>query len=259
MIYEPMYTPRGRAREYGDLAINIYTGCNHGCAYCWARDMKERFTPKGRPCMFDMPEPRRDIVEIVKRQLSRERTTGKLVHLCFSCDPYPAEIDTTPTREIIEALKNAGNHVQILTKGGARALRDLELLNENDWFGVSFASYKKSATEPGAAPVLDRLFTIEKAKRAGVKTWISCEPVLSEDDIFHLIGGSQFAPSVDVFKIGMLNYHTPEEYGYAKIDWAAFGREVERLCIDLGRGFYIKNDLRQAMVEGSAGGGRYDA
>ena len=34
---KPIYEPSGRAREYGELAVNIYTGCNHGCSYCYAR------------------------------------------------------------------------------------------------------------------------------------------------------------------------------------------------------------------------------
>ena len=32
----PIYKPSGAALEYGDLALNIYTGCNHGCYYCFA-------------------------------------------------------------------------------------------------------------------------------------------------------------------------------------------------------------------------------
>ena len=26
---KPIYKPSGRASEYGELAVNIYTGCNH--------------------------------------------------------------------------------------------------------------------------------------------------------------------------------------------------------------------------------------
>lgn len=26
---KPIYEPKGKAKEYGDLAINIYTGCPH--------------------------------------------------------------------------------------------------------------------------------------------------------------------------------------------------------------------------------------
>ena len=33
---KPIYEPKGKAKEYGDLAINIYTGCPHYCFYCFA-------------------------------------------------------------------------------------------------------------------------------------------------------------------------------------------------------------------------------
>ena len=35
-IMNPIYTPKGKAAEYGDYALNIYTGCPHRCFYCYA-------------------------------------------------------------------------------------------------------------------------------------------------------------------------------------------------------------------------------
>lgn len=241
MIYRPVYVPAGRANEYGDLAINIYTGCNHGCTYCYARKRAERYTPKDQTCAFNNPEPRRDIVESVKRQLDREQITGKLIHLCFTCDPYPAEIDTAPTREVIKAIKGSGNHVQILTKGGYRAERDFDLLDSEDWFGVTITSDwepQVRAAEPNAARAAERLWVLTKAKTLKVKTWVSCEPVLNPQSIYNLIMVGDY---IDKFKIGKMNYFP------SNIDWAAFGRECERLCKIYNRNYYIKEDLRAEM------------
>jgi DNA repair photolyase len=245
MIAKPIYPPKARAREYGDLAINIYTGCNHGCDYCFARGMKARFTPKGCICTFNQPEARRDIVESVKRQLERECISGKLIHLCFSCDPYPADIDTTPTRDIIKAIKDSGNNVQILTKGGSRAERDFDLLTAADWFGVTFTSdalFKPHEREPNAAPSGERLISLERAKKEGFKTWVSCEPVFEPEAVYSLIRCGWY---IDLFRIGKMNYEPSE------IDWAAFGAECERLCREHGRGYYIKADLRGFMESGA--------
>ena len=147
---KPIYKPKGRALEYspGALALNIYTGCPHGCCYCFAPTVLK----KDREEFHTHVEPRKGIVEAVKRQLDkgyidvdeplvtkvRIELKNRLIHLCFTCDPYPIGHDTTATREIIKAIKDSGNHVQILTKGKG-ANRDFDLLNENDWYGVTIS------------------------------------------------------------------------------------------------------------------------
>lgn len=233
---KPIYEPKGRAKEYGNLALNIYTGCNHGCIYCYAPLVLKR----DRKDFHSVVEPRKDIVEAVKRQIDKEQITGKMIHLCFSCDPYPADIDTTPTREIIRIIKSSGNHVQILTKGGRRAKRDFDLLNNEDWFGVTITEYSEKAKliEPMADSTADRLVAVEMAHFHGVKTWVSFEPVYNPDLVFSWI---EHMTCVDLYKIGKLNYSP------SNINWGDFGRECERLCQLHNRDYYIKEDLRKAM------------
>lgn len=238
---KPIYEPKGKAKEYCDLAINIYTGCNHGCTYCYA----PRVLHKTRE-QFSAVEPRKGIVDALKKQLATEDIKDREIQLCFTCDPYPADIDTTVTREVIEAIKNSGNHVRILTKGGNRALRDFDLLDSGDWFGVTATKLLRQhivaltpiEDEPNAAPPVERLASLETAYKQGIKTWVSCEPVICEHSVYQLI---QKAEYIDMYKIGKLNY-APSD-----IDWSAFGRECERLCKEHGRDYYIKEDLRKLM------------
>jgi DNA repair photolyase len=232
---KPIYTPRGRAKEYGDMAINIYTGCPHRCYYCFAPGVLH----KEKEEFHSHVEPRKGIVDAVKRQLKVENITDKLIHLCFTCDPYPAGYDTMPTREIIKIIKDSGNHVQILTKGGNRAQRDFDLLDSDDWFGVTITGeFHDNRSEPKAQPWFERLKTIEVANECGIKTWVSCEPVLDADNIYKLVSSDW---PIDLFKIGKLNYHP------SGINWGEFGRECERLCKEYGRNYYIKEDLRKEM------------
>jgi DNA repair photolyase len=241
MSFRPIYEPRTRAREYSDLAINIYKGCNHGCYYCYARDRAQRYTPKDCICSFNSPKLREGIVEATKNQLSGGKYKGKKIMLCFMCDPYPAEIDTTPTREIIKVIKAAGANVSILTKGASRSERDFDLLDNNDSFGVTISCNSTLAKihEPNADNPFVRLLVLDKAKEKGIKTWVSCEPVLEIEAIYKLI--IEYGDSIDLFKIGKLNHR------HSDINWGEFGRECERLCKGYGRNYYIKEDLRREM------------
>lgn len=239
---KPIYRPSGRALEYSPdaLALNIYKGCPHGCYYCFAPKVLRR----DKATFHSNVEPRAGIVEAVRRQLDKERITGKLIHLCFTCDPYPMGNDTAVTREIINTIKQSGNHVQILTKSGigTDAERDLDLLDCNDWFGVTYTGEMceagQSKSEPGASWYNYRFELLREAKNRGVNTWLSCEPVLNTVGIYYAI---ELGVYIDLFRIGKMNHHPSD------IDWAAFGRKCVELCEENGRNYYIKHDLREAM------------
>lgn len=232
---KPIYEPKGKAKEYGDLAINIYTGCPHRCYYCFAPSVLHR----EREEFHSHVEPRKNIVEEVARQLEKERIAGKLIHLCFTCDPYPTGYDTTPTREIIKLLKESGNHVQILTKGDGR--RDFDLLDGGDWFGITYSCHSPMADEkePEAVFPIFREQQICEAKERGIRTWVSFEPVLNPMDVFDCL--ITMHDYIDKVKIGKLNYWPSD------INWAEFGRQAEALCRQLGLDYYIKDSLRAEM------------
>ncbi len=236
-MFRPIYEPRTRAKEYSDLAINIYTGCNHGCWYCYARKNFDRWHPNED---FADVKPREGIVEATKQQLSGGKYKGKKIMLCFTCDPYPADIDTTPTREVIQAIKNAGAHVQILTKGGDRARRDLDLLDSGDSFGITYSGDEKA--EPLAAPQAERMATLFDAAKQGINTWVSFEPVLDPKIVLGaIVIIPKFASEDTLLKIGKLNHYKSDT------NWGEFGREAERICKENGWNYYIKEDLRAEM------------
>ena len=224
---KPIYEPKGAAKEYGDLALNIYTGCPHRCFYCFAPSVLRRDREK----FHSDVRPRENIEDETRRQLEREGITGKLIHLCFTCDPYPTGYDSTPTREIIKLLKAYGNHVQILTKGDGT--RDFDLLDEKDWYGITLDG--KTVVSAGCPPI----FQIRRAKEHGIKTWVSFEPVLDDARVLWLI--EAMAPMVDKVKIGKLNYH------HSDINWKQFGHEAEAICQRLGLDYTIKDSLRAEM------------
>ena len=93
------------------------------------------------------------------------------------------------------------------------------------------------AHEPNAASPIERIFSLNSAQTAGIKTWVSVEPVIDPKEIRFIIEHD----NIDLFRIGKLNGEKSD------IDWGEFGREAERLCMELGRNYYIKDDLRKEM------------
>ena len=223
----PIYEPKGAAREYGELALNIYTGCPHRCFYCYVPNVlhcdREKFHTDVRP--------RPNIVEETRKQLEREHITDKLIHLCFTCDPYPTGYDSSVTREIIKLLKEYGNHVQILTKGNGS--RDFDWLDQNDWYGITLDGSEDNET------AVSRLRPLKTAHDLGVNTWISFEPILDTQHVLWSLVGRTL--KADKIMIGKLNYHKSET------DWKAFGYNAEAICKKIGINYYIKDSLRKEM------------
>lgn len=79
------------------------------------------------------------------------------------------------------------------------------------------------------------------AKSLGIRTWVSCEPVLNDVTVLNMLW--EWHNVIDKVKIGKLNYHKSD------INWKEFGRDAEQLCQRLGLDYYIKESLREEMEE----------
>ena len=232
-----IYTPKGKAGEYSELAANLYTGCSHGCHYCYAPLVLHR----DRIQFHADVRPRTDILKKLEREAPAHK--GREVFLCFTCDPYPPEIDTFITREAIQILHKHEVGVNILTKGGVRILRDMDLFKlrpdlSRVGASLTFINYTDSlAYEPHAGLPVDRIHALRKAHEAGLRTWVSLEPIIDLKQTLELI--KLTAPFVDHFKVGRLNYDPQAE----TIDWATVLKDVTSLLDELGADYYIKKDL----------------
>lgn len=236
-----IYTPTGRAREYSLLACNLFTGCVHGCDYCYA-PRTLHVTPEQFRANV---KPKEGIIEKLRKDAEKLAGIDRRVLLCFTCDPYqPEEIERGVTREALKILRQFDIPFQILTKGGMRAARDFDLYGPNDAFAttLTFESDEESLEyEPGAATPEERADAIRIAKGNGIITWVSLEPVLKPAS--SLLAINIFHEIVDLFKIGKLNYQKTD------INWRLFGQMAIDLCEHHGKPYYIKDDLA-AYLEG---------
>jgi DNA repair photolyase len=251
-----IYETTGRAREYNELAINLFSGCGHRCEYCYAwfvtHSNKERFFqgPKVRVTPADVEKSAYDWIK--RHTALGYSSETRPVLLCFTCDPYqPIEEETRITRSTIEILHEYGMRVTILTKGGRRAMRDFDLLRPGDAFAVTLTCLSNTDSErwePGASSPFERLESLQEAHKLGIETWVSLEPVLYPSETKILVDGTK--DYVDHYKVGKLNYHEYAEL----IDWKKFGWEMKEYMDKLGVKYMIKKDLWEAMGVKEPGG-----
>ena len=97
-------------------------------------------------------------------------------------------------------------------------------MDSKDRFGVTLSCSNEIAKthEPNASAVNERIEYIRTAKARGIKTFVSCEPVLQQSFIYSLITMKENI--IDEYRIGKLNYND------SPIDWKEFGKTCEYLC-----------------------------
>jgi DNA repair photolyase len=255
-----IYEPAGRAREYAALACNPYAGCDHACIYCYAPSA----TFKERPD-FSISKPRKNFDALLEKEAAQLSRLGKhgQVLLSFTCDPYQhLDVKEQTTRKTIVTLHRHGFRTCTLTKGGTRALRDIDLFRPGDAFATTLTftgdDDRWLEWEPRAASPADRIYAISAFHQTGIPTWVSLEPVIDPQESLELIRRTH--NFVDLFKVGKMNYHPIAKM----IDWRSFGCSAIQLLESLGyrrqtnpdavksansvdRQYYIKRDLAEFL------------
>ena len=244
-----LYTPKGRAREYAPLAVNHYAGCSHRCAYCYVPTIPPyKFSKTPRADFHRSPHPRKNVIDQLRRDCRKIHGQGQKVLLSFTTDPYqPIDTEYHLTRQVIELLHQYNYAVQVLTKGGSRAIHDLDVFNQRDAFATTITFMDESDAqrwEPGAASIADRIYAIHAFHEAGIPTWVSLEPVIEPEQSLAAI--QSLAPFVDLFKIGTLNHHPRAK----TINWPQFAQSAMDLCESLGAPYYLKKDLAAYLPNG---------
>lgn len=232
-----IYEPNGKAREYADLACSVYLACTHACTYCYCPEVLH--VPREE--YFKKPQPRSHFLKELSNDARKLAGDKRNVLLSFVGDCYQvADDEYRLTRQAIEVLHAHGLHVTILTKGGARAMRDFDILRPGDSFGVTLTCLDRDDSlkwEPGAALPEERIESLREAHRMGIETWVSCEPVLFPEQTLELIKLTH--SFVDEYKLGRLNYHPRAK----TLNWRAYVKSVIELLDSLEKKYYLKKDL----------------
>lgn len=241
-----IYEPKGQAGEYAPLATNPYRGCGHGCAYCYVPLVTKQQRPE-----FDAGAVLRGgYFEQLERDAGKFKAAGVAgqVMLSFTTDPYHPG-DCAPTRRTLEILRDHGLGFCTLTKGGTKALADIDLFRpERDAFACTLTSLSDTFSrkwERNAALPASRIAALRAFHARGIFTWVSLEPTLDVESSLAIIDATH--PFVDLYKVGRANYLKEIT---RTTDWASYtGRVITKLH-RLDKAHYIKEDLQPYLPAG---------
>ena len=240
MIYEP----KGKAREYSPLAVNLYKGCGHGCAYCYVPNVIK----VTRNEFDNQVEIKKDAIERLEASAKQFAGTDKQVLMSFTTDPYNILNDKMQlTREALKIFLKYKIPVAILTKGGEKVLKDYDIIKKfgkHIKIGASLTFKDKADSlkwERNASLPEERINTLKILHNLGVKTWASMEPVIDPVQSLNLINASY--KFVDEYQVGKVNHIKNE------IDWKDFLNKAVDILMNYEKEFYIKKELKEADPE----------
>jgi DNA repair photolyase len=169
-----------------DASVNPYRGCEHACAYCFARPTHEYL---GLSAGLDFETKifvKHEAPALLRKALDSPRWQPTVIALSGVTDAYqPVERKLGLTRRVLEVLAEYRNPVTVVTKSWT-VTRDTDLLAELASHGA--ASVLLSVTsldaelqrrmEPRAAPPARRLAAVEALARAGVPVGVLVAPIV---------------------------------------------------------------------------------
>ncbi|MCX7723515.1 MAG: hypothetical protein N2379_10750 [Verrucomicrobiae bacterium] len=195
------YCPFASQREFPSghrYCINVYTGCAHGCVYCYARSYEPQ-----------QASPKRDFARMLARDLAdldRFNVPPAPVHLSNSTDPLqPLELRMRHTMQALEAIltyRHRFTTVTLLTKNPLLVAQPeyVGLLKALDYAKPAGATTRECATEalarvqvevslafwredaaafydPHAPSVAERLDGIAALRAAGLPVVLRIDPL----------------------------------------------------------------------------------
>jgi len=168
------------------VSLNPYRGCEHGCAYCYARPTHEYL---GFSAGLDFESRilvKEKAPELLREELASPKWVPQWMALSGVTDAYqPVERRLQLTRRCLEVLDEFRNPVGIVTKN-ALVTRDVDILSR--MAGYRGASVAISVTtldpelrrilEPRTSPITARLEAIRALTDAGVPVGVMVAPII---------------------------------------------------------------------------------
>jgi DNA repair photolyase len=169
-----------------DASINPYRGCEHGCAYCYARPYHEYL---GFSAGLDFESKilvKEDAPELLRRELSSVKWQPRVLGISGVTDAYqPVERRLRLTRRCLEVLADFRNPVAIVTKNHL-VTRDRDLLGELARHSAALVFISITTLdaelcrrmEPRATQPAGRLAAVRELHEAGIPVGVLVAPIV---------------------------------------------------------------------------------
>jgi DNA repair photolyase len=167
-------------------SLNPYRGCQHGCAYCYARPTHEYL---GLSAGLDFESKifvKHEAPALLRDWLARDGYVPEAITMSGVTDCYqPGEREFRITRGCLEVARDAGQPIGIVTKN-ALVTRDLDVLSEmaaRHLAGVAVSVTTLDANiardlEPRTSQPEARLRTIRTLSEAGIPARVMVAPII---------------------------------------------------------------------------------
>jgi DNA repair photolyase len=190
------------------FSFNPYRGCEHGCAYCFARPTHEYL---GFSAGLDFETKivvKSRAPELLRAELSSPRWVPETIALSGVTDCYqPVERKLELTRRCVEVLAEFRNPVSVITKNHL-VTRDIDLYRElaaHEAVCVNISITTLDARlarklEPRASPPTRRLAAIEELSAAGIPVRLlmaPCIPGLNDHEMLNIFTAAAQAGARD--------------------------------------------------------------
>lgn len=209
-------------------SMNPYQGCEHGCAYCYARNSHQYWGYSAGSEFEQNILVKPDAPKLLEKHLQKRSWQPETIMLSGNTDCYqPAEKEFELTRQLLEVLLRYRNPVGIITKN-ALILRDLDLLREMAQRGLAHVNLSitsldeniRRKLEPRTATAKRRLQTVETLAKNDIPVSVMIAPVipgLTSHEVFNIAKASADAGALAVnYTMVRLNGQIAEIF----MDWA---------------------------------------
>ncbi|MCK5611907.1 hypothetical protein KAR91_59100 [Candidatus Pacearchaeota archaeon] len=187
--------------EWAKSSINILSGCQHDCKYCYAKAMAVRF---GRCDIAKWCYPTVN-EKVLNKKISKKDGT---IMFPSTHDIHPENLHESIY--FLGKLLRAGNNVLIVSKPHVKCIDDLthQLLQFRDQilFRFTIGSIFNNVLkfwEPNAPDLSERLDSLQICHERGFKTSISIEPMLDDETDSVILMTKQYV--TDSIWIGKMN------------------------------------------------------